>query len=1210
VAIHVDVSLELNRRQLDRDSARLQRDLSEDWRRVGANSGAAFGDQFNNAANPRIRKATQAAQEAADALAVKESDLTAKRQKQVGVTQQVNKLESDLANIRKEAVRDTEAESAVIDKLNRSRLTQANVVRQVAQAHAAVTKAANDLDNRQLSLKSLVPDITPDVSVAVTQIGRLEDAFTGMASKISIPGAAGAGGLVALVATLVEAGGVAASASQALWLLPAAAGAAGAAFGTLALATQGFSSAVKDIGDPNKFAADLQNLSPAAQQAALSLRGLMPEFDQLRSATQNALFDGVGQQFTELANTFGPTVQKMTTGIATDFNQMFKGIAGQLMTPETQGAIQTFATNTEQAFRNIAPAVAPITKAITEVMAAGSSALPQLATMATNAAKAFSEFIDTNSRNGNITKWMNEGLDTIRQLVPAAESLARDFFALAPVGQAVLPNIVKVMQMIEPLMPAIGAAAVALGPSFGVIATAAHGVEMAVRGFGDAFKAIQGIVTTVANAIIPVINSIANAVSAAMAPIRVMIDAANLVPGVNIPQIPDYTPIAQIGSGTPAAGGGPGAQAQRRGAGVQLPNAGIPTPGNFSVPGGLGSSLQSSVAHPSGWQESPYGVTGPGGGGGGSSPSAASSSAAGSSKQQIADMIISSALARGYSMDTARGLVAYAIGESGLNPRANGGVQGDDSAIGLFQEKTAFSGGLTAEQRMNPQANINAYLNQFAQHQGAGDIEHQLFATSVGGPFYTGGYPAMRGLEGQADKYIAGYGGPQGSPGTDFSGQGTQQVAVQSFGPQAESSLNQQIGSKLDNDFGISKGLPGIVENATKALANLAMAPVLGQLAGVSKAFGTAGPGTGILGAFAPRQNMFGQQMPNILGQYPQQDGQPGQQQGYAPQDQGYSPSYGSMPDTGIPGLDASPSTSPGTSPASGTPWASPGAPSPAGTPFTPTTPATPGVPGTGTLPGPWGAPPGITPQGGGQGVGPTGAPLGPMSFGGPAPGANPFGPLATSTSSTAQRGIELGHGMPASGGIGFSGGGILGAAETAAQSAISAAGSAAGVASGGGGGAGGAAASAAAQIGFDEINRAIGAGAQIAGIGVEGLMQTFLPVESELADPTRGWGGRILAGIAGARPAAPNIAGKLGGDPKDQQASDKALKDGKGGDQPLTPEQVKANQDNRDQSQTSNNTTINVTGMPHDQTGVATQQAYDAHQANQNQSPSPAARK
>lgn len=62
----------------------------------------------------------------------------------------------------------------------------------------------------------------------------------------------------------------------------------------------------------------------------------------------------------------------------------------------------------------------------------------------------------------------------------------------------------------------------------------------------------------------------------------------------------------------------------------------------------------------------------------------------------------------------------------------------------------------------------------------------------------------------------------------------------------------EQMGAKIDKDFGISKGLPGIAENLTKFLANLAFAPVFGALGGANAAIG--GPtfgGKGAIGAAA-----------------------------------------------------------------------------------------------------------------------------------------------------------------------------------------------------------------------------------------------------------------------------------------------------------------------------------------------------------------------
>jgi Transglycosylase-like domain/Phage-related minor tail protein/Peptidase_C39 like family len=58
-----------------------------------------------------------------------------------------------------------------------------------------------------------------------------------------------------------------------------------------------------------------------------------------------------------------------------------------------------------------------------------------------------------------------------------------------------------------------------------------------------------------------------------------------------------------------------------------------------------------------------------------------------------------------------------------------------------------------------------------------------------------------------------------------------------------------ELGAKIDNDFGISKGIPGIVENLVKTLANVAAAPVLGRL-GATAAMDptTALGGSGMIG--------------------------------------------------------------------------------------------------------------------------------------------------------------------------------------------------------------------------------------------------------------------------------------------------------------------------------------------------------------------------
>lgn len=78
------------------------------------------------------------------------------------------------------------------------------------------------------------------------------------------------------------------------------------------------------------------------------------------------------------------------------------------------------------------------------------------------------------------------------------------------------------------------------------------------------------------------------------------------------------------------------------------------------------------------------------------------------------------------------------------------------------------------------------------------------------------------------------------------------------------------IGAGLDKDFGISKGLAGIAENITKFIANLAAAPLLGQLAATQMVAGykPGEAGSGIVGSLAA-SGAFGSQyqMPGSIAQ-------------------------------------------------------------------------------------------------------------------------------------------------------------------------------------------------------------------------------------------------------------------------------------------------------------------------------------------------------
>jgi TP901 family phage tail tape measure protein len=438
-----------------------------------------------------------------------------------------------------------------------------------------------------------------------------------------------------------------------------------------------------------------------------------------------------------------------------------------------------------------------------------------------------------------------------------------------------------------------------------------------------------------------------------------------------------------------------------------------------------------------------------------------------------------------------------------------------------------------------------------------------------------------------------------------------------------------EIGAKLDADFGASKGLGGFAENITKFLANLAFAPMMGQLSAIAAANPSKG-GYGMMGILGA-QGAFGPQFTGIApastygaqgigpaavgggmgassfdaallanvpaGRYTQSergdltkgladcssavedlvnlmDGAPtggaSMYTGNAAEwltQRGFVPGMGGLGDFRV-GFNSGhmQATLPGGTPFN---WGSDssaanrgiggtGADDPSFTShyYRPNTSGfgTPAPP-VGPSPSPSFAPlpdsslsnPGLTnpiPMGGG-----TGGMTGPSQ--------------SWSPSGKQYGGVEPASGS-GKGGVGMTPGGTLDTAMGLAASGLDLLAPGAGQA---------------AQTGMKLANRAIEYGSQVAGIGVQGLMDTFLPTGgSELAN--KSWLTKIVGGIAGAAPALPNMAGKATAPPAS----------GPGADQ------------NQQGAQGGNTTNITVNNQRATEDGTGRDIAY--HQMAQNQAP------
>ncbi|UVK58855.1 tape measure protein [Mycobacterium phage Leozinho] len=439
-----------------------------------------------------------------------------------------------------------------------------------------------------------------------------------------------------------------------------------------------------------------------------------------------------------------------------------------------------------------------------------------------------------------------------------------------------------------------------------------------------------------------------------------------------------------------------------------------------------------------------------------------------------------------------------------------------------------------------------------------------------------------------------------------------------------------QIGAKLDQDFGISKGLAGIAENITKFVANLAAAPLLGQLQAISAYNPTQG-GHGLMGVLGA-QGVFGPQYQNNQydrGSYPSAGATgvsmtpigayPGDaallanvpagrytQEQRGDLTQGLADCSSAVEDL-VNLMDGRPTTGASMSTHNADEWLTargfvkgmggPGdfrvgfnashmqATLPGGTPFnwgSDAAAARRGIGGTGaddpaftshyyrpvtSVPGgsaaAAGAPGLYSPQNTNPALNNPPAPVSSGAWatnpaplpttgggGGPMAAGAPQGLFTGGPTNTTNIGANVApYAGSGSGGIGMDGGGALGMAVQAGGMALDAMAPGAGQA---------------AQTGVKLINRAIEYGGQVAAIGAQGLMETFLPTGgSDLAN--NNWITRIAGGIAGAAPALPNLAGQASQQRKDidpQATGQGQTQVNQGGDTNITVNNQRATED------------------------------------------------
>lgn len=703
MAIEIKVQPELDQRAAY--------DVSEEIRRMYGDVSQKIGQTVNDNIGGGFEKAAKRATDASSAIVVAQAKLTEANAKVEASTAAIEKAEERLRATRAntpELLEDIAAQEERLATLRERHIALETRLTAATEAHA---KARRNEASAIRDASRIYQDLTDKGNIAMRAMSGMSESLAGMSPLLPAI-AAGAPVAAGALATLAQAG----------WLVPGALAAAGTAIGTFKLATQGVGDAIGDMGDPDKFAKDLQGLAPAAAQFVLEVQAIMPALQSIKTATQNSFFNGMGPMLQQLANAYIPTLQRALSGLGDAFNQAFGGAARELMNPTTMSALQGTFNNISAAFHNLAPALAPVVRAFGQIAEVGTSFMPQLATAATNAANSFAVFIQNASRTGELRNWINDGLTALQQLGTATATVGKGIAELEPLGKVVFPALVQLANDFK---------------------GACDGVTSAVDGISHAFDVVKNAATEMGNVVDPILNGIQDALWDITNPANAIANIFGM--GVDPQSVtnPNYSSGGSFQNTAPGGGGnGP-----HGGRGDQLRaarSAGIPSiptipSGGWTVP--TVAPTGSTKAAPTGHKDDPLYIA----------PAQTNSSATGAYSGQYGAALdndlgasqglpgIITNLTKMAGNLAAAPLLSLLGGISQMNPNEGSGLIGIAASTGMFGSR--FRGGQTGTVPVQVQ---NWPGNGF----GAGGMnsDADLLANVPAGKYQWGGTDLTKGL--------------------------------------------------------------------------------------------------------------------------------------------------------------------------------------------------------------------------------------------------------------------------------------------------------------------------------------------------------------------------------------------------------------------------------------------------------------------------------
>jgi phage-related protein len=415
------------------------------------------------------------------------------------------------------------------------------------EGRKAADAASSDMDRVSRSSKSADKD--------VSKLGKTFRGFLGagkaggvasMAVGITNAGVAAASlgiQLAGVVPQLASIGSLAAG-------LPALFTAGAAAMGVMQAATAGMEEAITAAFDPEgaeKFQEALKQLSPAAQEVAVSIRDSVPALKEVQKGIQEAFFgsSGLAEGVPVIASAL-QGLRPQLQGMAGDFGRLAQEAINFAVHARSMEFIRASIDNFRAGLAEATPALQPLLAGLRDVGTVGSELLERLGGAIGTVGTRFGEWLSEIANNGQLQAWIDEAISTLGQLGGIASNVGSILNSVFQTAEAtgggllgileqatgsmasflnsaqgsealttLFSGIMAVARQLAPVFTTLaGALAGALGPALAKLATEVGPVLLqVVQALAPAFGPLADAVASLIGAVAPLLAPIGKVVS-------------------------------------------------------------------------------------------------------------------------------------------------------------------------------------------------------------------------------------------------------------------------------------------------------------------------------------------------------------------------------------------------------------------------------------------------------------------------------------------------------------------------------------------------------------------------------------------------------------------------------------------------------------------------------------------------------------------------